>query len=102
MLFVILLILCVIADLIDIITAGTVGWLIGLFVDAVLLLAMGISKSGRKQFKRMVVGVIGDSIPLLAFLPFRSLFLVWSFIKSRHEPPIQLGLSSYKWTELGE
>ncbi len=83
MFFSLLLILCVIGDLIDIFTAGTVGWLVGLFIDAVLLIATGLSKSGRKQFKRIVIGVIGDSIPILAILPFRSFFLTWSFINSR-------------------
>ena len=102
MLFVILLLLCVIGDLIDILTVGTIGWMIGFVVDAILLLSIGLSKGGRKQFKRMLVGVIGDSIPILAVLPFRSFFLVWSFVKSRYELPIQLGLSGQKQTELGE
>ncbi|MDO8496458.1 MAG: hypothetical protein Q7S43_03315, partial [bacterium] len=97
-----LLLLCVVADFIDMLTVGTIGWLIGLFVDAILLLSFGLSKGGRKQFKRMVVGVIGDSIPILAILPFRSFFLVWSYVKSRYELPIQLGLSGHKQTELGE
>lgn len=83
MMFAILLLLCVVADFVDIITAGTIGWLVGLFVDAILLLSVGLSKGGRKQFKRIVIGVIGDSIPMLAVLPFRSLFLIWGFIKSR-------------------
>ena len=102
MMFAILLLLCVIADFIDMLTVGTIGWLIGFFVDGILLLAIGLSKGGRKQFKRMVIGVIGDSIPILAILPFRSFFLVWSFVKSRYELPIQLGLSGHKQTELGE
>lgn len=104
MFFSILLLLCVVADFIDIITVGTIGWLVGLFVDAILLLSAGLSKAGRKQFKRILLGVIGETIPipLLAVLPFRSLFLTWSFIQSRHELPIQLGLSGYKQTELGK
>ena len=104
MFFSILLLLCVVADFIDMITVGTIGWLVGLFVDAVLLLASGLSKAGRKQFKRILLGVIGETIPIpfLAILPFRSLFLTWSFIQSRHELPIQLGLSGPKQTELGE
>jgi len=104
MFFAILLILCIVADFIDIITVGTIGWLVGLFVDAILLFSVGLSKGGRKQFKRMLIGVIGETlpIPLLAILPFRSLFLIWSFVKSRYEPPIQLGLSGYKQTELGK
>lgn len=102
MFFAILLLLCVVADFIDIVTAGTIGWLVGLFVDAILLLSVGISKGGRKQFKKIVIGVIGDSIPILAILPFRSFFLTWSFVQSRYELPIQLGLSGHKQTELGE
>lgn len=104
MMFAILLLLCVVADFIDIITVGTIGWLVGLFVDAVLLLSVGLSKGGRKQFKRILIGVIGETVPVpfLAMLPFRSLFLVWSFVKSRYELPIQLGLSGHKQIELGE
>ncbi len=83
MFFAILLLLCVIGDLIDIFTGGTIGWFIGLFIDAIVLLATGLSKAGRKQFKRIIIGIIGDSIPILAFLPFRSIFLTWGFIKSR-------------------
>lgn len=102
MMFAILLLLCVIADFVDMLTVGTIGWIIGFFVDGILLLSIGMSKGGRKQFKKMLVGVIGDSIPILAILPFRSFFLVWSYVKSRHELPIQLGLSKYKQTELGQ
>lgn len=81
--FAIMLALCVIGDGIDVFTGGTFGWLIGLFIDAVLLISTGLTKAGRKQFKRILVGALGDSIPILAFLPFRSIFLVWAFIKSR-------------------
>lgn len=88
MFFFILLILCVMADFIDLLTLGTVGWLFGLFVDAVLLVSVGLSKAGRRQFKRTLVGVIGDTIPFLNIMPLRSLFFIWSFIKSREEPPI--------------
>ena len=102
MFFTILLLLCVIADFIDMLTVGTIGWVVGFFVDAILLLSFGLSKGGRKQFKKMVIGVIGDSIPILAILPFRSFFLIWSFVKSRYELPIQLGLSGHKQTELGK
>ena len=104
MFFAILLLLCVVADFVDMITVGTIGWLVGLFVDAILLLSAGLSRAGRKQFKRIVIGVIGETVPIpfLAILPFRSFFLVWSFVKSRYELPIQLGLSGHKQTELGE
>lgn len=81
--FSIFLILCVVGDLIDLVTVGTLGWLVGLFIDGVVLLATGLSKAGRKQFKRIIIGLAGDSIPVLAILPFRSLFLTWAFINSR-------------------
>ncbi len=104
MFFAILLLLCIVADFIDIITIGTIGWLVGLFVDAILLLSAGLSKAGRKQFKRILIGVIGETLPIpfLAILPFRSFFLIWSFVKSRYELPIQLGLSGHEQTELGK
>ena len=73
---------CVIGDLIDFFTAGTIGWLIGLFIDAILALMFGLSKAGRKQFKRMAVGLIGESFPIIAMLPLRTIFLIWSFISS--------------------
>lgn len=102
MLFAILLLLCVVADFIDMLTVGTIGWMIGIFVDAVLFLSVGLSKGGRKQFKRIVIGVIGEKVPILNILPFRSLFLIWSFVNSRYELPIQLALSGHKQTELGQ
>ncbi|GEM_PF-4825653 len=85
LLFLPLLFICVIGDLIDIFTVGTIGWVVGLFIDAILLIATGLSRAGRKQFKRILIGAAADSFPLVAFLPFRSIFLVWAFIKSRNE-----------------
>lgn len=74
---------CVIGDLIDFFTAGTIGWLIGLFIDTALLVMFGLSKAGRKQLKRMLVGLVGESFPIIATLPLRTIFLIWAFIKSR-------------------
>lgn len=102
MFFLILLLLCIVADFVDMLTAGTIGWLLGLLVDGILLLSAGLSKAGRKQFKRIIIGVIGEKVPILNILPLRSLFLIWSFVNSRYELPIQLGLSGYKQTKLGE
>jgi len=87
--FTILLLLCVVADFIDMLTAGTIGWLVGLFVDGILLLATGLTKAGRKQFKKIVAGIIGEKIPFVNILPLRSFFLIWSFVKSRQESPVQ-------------
>jgi len=74
---------CVIGDVIDFFTAGTIGWLIGIFIDLILLALLGISKSGRKQWKKWVTGLVGESIPIVAVLPLRSISLIWSFIFSR-------------------
>lgn len=79
------LFLCVVADLIDAFTAGTIGWLIGIFVDLLLLLMLGLSGSARKQWKKWLTGLAGESIPIIDALPLRSGFLLWSFISSRSE-----------------
>ena len=84
-LFLVMLLISVILDVIDIFTGGTIGWLIGIFGDLLLLAFVGISKSGRKQFKRIIIGLLGDSIPIVAFLPIRSVFLIWAFMSSRSE-----------------
>lgn len=83
LLFLPMLLITVILDIIDIFTGGTVGWFIGIFGDLLLLAVTGISKAGRKQFKRIVIGLLGDSVPIVAFLPIRSIFLIWAFISSR-------------------
>ncbi|KKS24844.1 MAG: hypothetical protein A2736_00355 [Candidatus Yanofskybacteria bacterium RIFCSPHIGHO2_01_FULL_41_27] len=83
LLFLFMLLVTVILDVIDIFTGGTLGWLIGIFGDLLLLVFVGISKSGRKQFKRIIAGLLGDSIPIIAFLPIRTIFLVWAFLSSR-------------------
>ena len=76
-------ILCVVADVIDFFTGGTIGWFIGLFVDGILLLMFGLSSAGRKQFKRIIGGLVGESFPIIATLPLRTIFLCWAFISSR-------------------
>lgn len=82
-LFIPLIILCIIGDVIDFFTGGTIGWVIGLFIDAIIMIATGISKSGRKQFKRIVVGLLAETIPIIDALPFRTISLTWGFVKSR-------------------
>lgn len=83
LLFLFMFLITVILDIIDIFTGGTVGWFIGIFGDLLLLAVTGISKAGRKQFKRIIIGLLGDSIPIVAFLPIRSIFLIWAFMSSR-------------------
>lgn len=77
------LLLCVVGDLIDFFTGGTIGWLVGIFIDLILLAMFGMSRSGRGQIKKILIAVVGESIPVVDMLPLRTIFLCWSFIKSR-------------------
>lgn len=82
-LFLFLLIISVIGDAIELFTVGTIGWLSGLLVDAILLLTLGLSKAGRRQLKRIFVAVGLETIPVVGVLPIRTVFLIWAFAKSR-------------------
>lgn len=75
--------LSILADITELITLGTIGWFLGLIIDIILLIVLGLSRSGRKQFKKWVIAIAAEKIPVVAFLPFRTLFLIWSFIASR-------------------
>lgn len=77
------LILAILADVVEIVTVGTLGWFLGIFVDIILLLVLGLSRSGRKQFKKWLTAIGLEKIPIVGAIPFRTFFLVWSFISSR-------------------
>jgi len=77
------LILSIIADIVEAGTAGTLGWLFGIFVDIILLLVLGLSRGGRKQFKKWLTAIGLEKIPIIDAIPFRTFFLVWAFISSR-------------------
>jgi O-antigen/teichoic acid export membrane protein len=84
--FIIALVLSLIADAAELLTAGTLGWFVGLVVDLILLLMLGFSAAGRKQFKKWIWGPVIEKIPILAAIPFiRVGFLIWSFVSSRSE-----------------
>lgn len=95
LLFMPAIILSIIADVVEILTAGTLGWFVGLFVDIILLFMLGLSRSGRKQFKKWLVMLAGESIPFVAFLPLRTIGIIWSFMSSRPKmlAVVQKGLS---------
>ena len=83
-LFIPLLILNGIGDIIDFFTAGTIGWLIGLFISGINMITLGLSKSGRKQFKAILIGTGIETVPIIgSMLPGRTGALIWAFIKSR-------------------
>jgi hypothetical protein len=82
--FLIALVLSLIADVVELITAGTLGWFVGLFIDLILLVMLGFSKAGRKQFKKWIWGPLIETIPILSTIPlFRVAFLIWAFASSR-------------------
>ncbi len=81
--FLFLLVVCLILDVIDAFTAGTIGWLTGIVGDIFLAAVTGMTKSGRKQFGKILTGLIGESIPIIGFLPLRTGFLIWGFVSSR-------------------
>jgi hypothetical protein len=85
------LFLSLVGDVVDILTVGTIGWLIGIFIDLILLGVLGISRSGRKQFKKLIVGVIGETIPGIAIFPFRTVFIVWTYTSSNKEYKQEMG-----------
>lgn len=84
--FLIALVLSLIADIVEVLTAGTIGWLVGLFIDLILFAILGFSKAGRKQFKKWIWGPLIETIPFLSAFPFfRAGFLIWAFVSSRSE-----------------
>ena len=82
--FIVALILSLIADAVELITAGTLGWFVGLFIDLILLVMLGFSKAGRQQFKKWIWGPLIETVPILSAVPlFRVAFLIWAFASSR-------------------
>ncbi|MBI2676715.1 MAG: hypothetical protein HYX21_02045 [Candidatus Yanofskybacteria bacterium] len=81
--FIFALLLSIIADLIEIFTVGTIGWLTGLFIDFILFVTLGFTRAGRKQWKKLVSALFIESVPILNILPLRTILLTWSFIASR-------------------
>ncbi|KKR02602.1 MAG: hypothetical protein UT29_C0001G0082 [Candidatus Yanofskybacteria bacterium GW2011_GWA1_39_13] len=84
----VLILFALFVDIIEIITTYTgVGAIIsiplGLLVDVIIFLGVGMSKDARKQWKRFAVGFVGENFPILAsvleFIPFRTLSLIWMY-----------------------
>ncbi|MEK7124992.1 MAG: hypothetical protein AAB864_01160 [Patescibacteria group bacterium] len=78
-----LIVVSLIGDAVEIMTIGTLGWFVGLLCDGILLVVLGFTKSGKKHFRRVLVGVFGELIPGLNILPLRTVFVLWAIIKSR-------------------
>lgn len=82
--FIVALFLSLVADAAELLTGGTIGWFVGLFVDLILLAMLGFSVAGRKQFKKWIWGPVIEKVPILSAIPFiRIAFLIWSFASSR-------------------
>ena len=85
-LFISALILSLIADVVELLTVGTLGWFVGFIIDLILAAMLGFSSAGRKQWKKWIWGPIIETIPILDAIPlFRAAFLTWSFVSSRSE-----------------
>ena len=94
--FLVALILSIGADALEIITVGTVGWLAGIFVDLVLLVLLGFSKGARKQWRKLLTALIGESLPVISILPLRTIMVIWSFLSSRSAILRSLAPSAHK------
>ncbi len=85
--FLVILFLCVVGDIIDALTGGTLGWLIGILIDLILVGMTLPIKSLRAQTKDnigTIIGAIGgETVPFLGFLPFRTALVIYLFIISR-------------------
>jgi hypothetical protein len=85
--FVTILLLCVIADILELATGGTIGWVAGLIVDFILLIFFGFRKGsdgttqGIKSFfennKRLLAAIGVETIPFVGALPVRTVFIAW-------------------------
>lgn len=91
----VLILFALFVDIIEIITTYTgVGAIIsiplGLLVDVIIFIGVGMSKNTRKQWKRFAVGFVGENFPILAsvleFIPFRTLSLIWMY-RGMSNPP---------------
>lgn len=82
--FIFFLIVCVIGDVIDFFTAGTIGWLIGIVIDFFLLITLGFSKKKKDQLYKILTGLgLETVLPIGSTLPFRTLFLLWAYWGSK-------------------
>ena len=84
--FIFCLILGLIADLVEVVSVGTIGWLVGIVVDFILLMILGVNAAGKKTFKKWIWGPLAETIWPLNVVPFlRAGFLIWAFISSRNQ-----------------
>jgi hypothetical protein len=83
--FLLFLIPSIIADIVDLVTAGTIGWAIGIAVDALLLIGLGFSKNKKKaQVYKVLAGLgLETVLPVLSMLPFRTLFVIWAYASEK-------------------
>lgn len=82
--FLFFLVVCIIGDLVDFFTAGTVGWLIGIAIDFFLLITLGFSKKKKDQLYKILTGLgLETVLPIGSTLPFRTVFLLWAYLGSK-------------------
>lgn len=83
--FIGILAFCLFLDAIEFFTGGTIGWIVGLVGDGIILLITGWKKTQQQQFKKMLAAAGLEKVWPFNILPLRSGFWVWSYIQSRYE-----------------
>ena len=74
-------------DLIELFTAGTLGDLVGLFIDFLLIIATLVYAPLRKEWKVIFSGIFLETIPVpfLNVGPWRTATVMWAFLRSRNK-----------------
>src|SRR3989338_2731356 len=69
--------ICIVLDVIELLSLGTVGWVTGQIGDWYLYKKTGQSKASRAQKKKMITAFIGEFIPAVNLLPLRTILWNW-------------------------
>ena len=80
--FFLLFCLAVLKDILDGLTLGTIGWLINIIVIVTFGL-WSLFRLHKFPTKKFIAGAIGDSIPLISFLPFWTGFVLLIFLEQK-------------------
>jgi hypothetical protein len=94
--FLFFLVPSIVADIVDFVTAGTIGWIIGIAVDAILLIGLGFSKNKkRSQVYKILAGLgLETVLPVLGMLPFRTIFVVWAYASEKPKVQKAMGVAT--------
>ena len=77
-------------DILDGFTLGTIGWLINILV-IIILGSWSLFRLHKFPTKKFITGAIGDSIPLISFLPLWTGFVLIIFLEQKGLMPKWMG-----------